>query len=101
MMNGHTMQVLRALAAPETPEFFGARLAHVRKLNGMTQQELADVIGVHWVTISKLERGLFPISVTWAVKICDAFDADILYFLVWPGGDWNTVLRRETEHSVA
>src|SRR6185312_8214815 len=30
----------------------------LREAKGMTQQQLADAIGVHWITISKIERGI-------------------------------------------
>ena len=33
------------------------RIAEERKARGMTQQQLADAVGAHWITISKLERG--------------------------------------------
>lgn len=101
MSNSHTMQVLRALIAPETPKFFGARLAHVRKERGLTQQGLADLAGCHWITISRVERGKFEVTAERAVRLCDALDVDIFYLLVWPGGEWKTVLGSNVEHSVA
>lgn len=33
------------------------RIAEFRKARGYTQQQLADMIGVHWLTLSKFERG--------------------------------------------
>ncbi|GJD73122.1 helix-turn-helix transcriptional regulator [Methylobacterium goesingense] len=45
------------------------RIAELRKLRGMTQQALADAVGAHWITISKLERGKLPLSFEWAERI--------------------------------
>lgn len=51
--------------AAETPN----RIAELRKLKGMTQQALAEAVGSHWITISKLERGKLPLSFEWAEKL--------------------------------
>lgn len=46
-----------------------SRLAEARKKAGLTQQELADAVGAHWTTISRLETGKLPMSFAWAKKI--------------------------------
>jgi DNA-binding XRE family transcriptional regulator len=48
------------------------RIATVRAEKGLTQQELADLVGVHWITVSKLERGLIRLSPKWIVKLMEA-----------------------------
>ncbi|WP_082523925.1 helix-turn-helix transcriptional regulator [Methylobacterium sp. Leaf399] len=48
------------------------RIAEIRKKKGMTQQALADAVGAHWITISKLERGKLPLSFEWAEKLGSA-----------------------------
>jgi len=34
----------------------GARIKQLRKERGLTQEQLADAVNVHWRTISNLER---------------------------------------------
>lgn len=99
MQNSHAMQVLRALGAKETPKFFGARLASARKERGLTQEGLANLVGLCSMTISRIERGQFQITAERAVKLCDALDVDIFYLLVEPGGKWKTVLGQRADHS--
>ncbi|WP_375790897.1 helix-turn-helix domain-containing protein [Bradyrhizobium sp. vgs-9] len=48
------------------------RIAEWRKKRGMTQQQLADAIGSHWITVSKLERGKMQLTHEWADKIGEA-----------------------------
>jgi transcriptional regulator with XRE-family HTH domain len=45
------------------------RIAEIRKARGMTQQELADAVGAHWITISKLERGRIRLTTDWLGKL--------------------------------
>jgi transcriptional regulator with XRE-family HTH domain len=48
------------------------RIAEIRKARKLTQQELADQLGVHWVTISKLERGIMQMTGGWADRLAKA-----------------------------
>jgi DNA-binding XRE family transcriptional regulator len=45
------------------------RIAEVRNARGMTQQELGDQVGAHWITISKLERGIIKLTTEWMEKL--------------------------------
>lgn len=45
------------------------RIAELRKKAGLTQQDLAEKVGVHWITISKLERGQTKLSIEWMERI--------------------------------
>jgi DNA-binding XRE family transcriptional regulator len=45
------------------------RIAEERNARGMTQQELADAVGAHWITISKLERGRIKLTTEWLDKL--------------------------------
>jgi DNA-binding XRE family transcriptional regulator len=38
------------------PSGFGRRLRHLREQSSLSQRELADKTGCHWMTIAKLER---------------------------------------------
>ena len=52
------------------------RIAEVRKQKGFTQQSLADALGVHWVTVSKLERGVMQLTAQWMEKVAAALGVD-------------------------
>lgn len=52
------------------------RIAEHRKARGFTQQQLADAVGSHWITISKLERGVMRLSDDWRILIADALGVD-------------------------
>jgi len=41
---------------------FAEKLKEIRKVRGWTQAQLADKIGTHSMTISRLERSLYPPS---------------------------------------
>jgi DNA-binding XRE family transcriptional regulator len=45
------------------------RIAEVRNARKMTQQELADAVGAHWITISKLERSRMKLTTDWLDKL--------------------------------
>lgn len=45
------------------------RIAELRKKAGLTQQALAERLDVHWITISKLERGQTRLTIQWMEKI--------------------------------
>ncbi|MCZ7494114.1 helix-turn-helix transcriptional regulator [Agrobacterium rhizogenes] len=57
------------------------RIAEVRKRYGLTQSQLADKVGVHWITISKLERGLIQFSDEWKERLGEALNIDPDLFL--------------------
>lgn len=42
---------------------FGRRVAELRKINGMTQEELAEKLGVEKLHISRMERGVVACSI--------------------------------------
>jgi len=47
------------------------RIAERRKSLGITQQQLADAVGAHWITISKLERGKIKLTTEWLDKLAN------------------------------
>lgn len=54
----------------------GNRIAEARKAKGVTQQELADRLGVHSVTMSKLERGKMQLTTKWISRIAEALGVE-------------------------
>jgi DNA-binding XRE family transcriptional regulator len=44
-------------------------LRALRKQTGMTQEELAVLVGCHWITISRLENGRLTFSRRWADRL--------------------------------
>ena len=52
-------------------------IAALRDQVGVTQEELADKVGAHPVTISNLERGKLPLTLDWKGRIAAALGADI------------------------
>ncbi|MFY8300132.1 helix-turn-helix transcriptional regulator [Pseudoalteromonas sp. SS15] len=53
------------------------KVAELRKLNNLSQQELADLIGVSRKTISTIETGRFTPSVVIALKIARHFEQPV------------------------
>lgn len=53
------------------------RVEELRVSRGLTRQQLADVVGVHYQTIGYLERGEYSPSLILALKIAKALDAEI------------------------
>ena len=47
------------------------RIAEMRKQVGLTQQALAEKLGIHWVTVSKIERGARKLSFERCKEIAD------------------------------
>lgn len=53
------------------------RVEELRSTRGLTRQQLADLVGVHYQTIGYLERGEYSPSLILAFKIAKALDAEI------------------------
>lgn len=41
-----------------------AAFRRIRETQGLTQAELSTLLGVHIMTVSRIERGVMPVSVT-------------------------------------
>lgn len=64
-----------------TPEILGSRIRHYRKINALTQKELAAQLGVAPKYIAHIEQGVKGPSLEKLVEICKWFGvsmADIL-----------------------
>ena len=53
------------------------RVEDLRTAKGMSRQQLADAVGVHYQTSGYLERGEYSPSLILALKIAKALDAEI------------------------
>jgi DNA-binding XRE family transcriptional regulator len=53
------------------------RVEDLRTAKGMSRQQLADAVGVHYQTIGYLERGEYSPSLILALKVAKALDAEI------------------------
>lgn len=58
----------------------GDKLREVRRISALTQEELADLSGVHAVTISDIERHKQKASAKTLKKLAAALDVDIKEF---------------------
>lgn len=59
-------------------------IAHYRHLYGLTQSQLANMVGVSKNCISDIERGLYSPSIKTAYLIClalDTFFEELFYFV--------------------
>ena len=61
-------------SSPALAAIVGKNVQACRKRKGMTQNELAQVLGVEVETISRYERGLLAPSFPQLENICAAFD---------------------------
>ena len=62
-------------------EMFGMRIQRVRKLNSMTQQELAIELGIDCQHMSRLERGVRSCSLETLIKLSQVLNMSADYFL--------------------
>ena len=60
--------------------FIGRRLRERRVTLGMSQQELAGIIGVSYQQVQKYERGINRISAAQLYEVACALDTPITYF---------------------
>lgn len=59
-------------------------LKAIRKKHGVTQKELASILGFDGSNYSKLESGILRISVDHLAKIASYLNEDITYFFTYP-----------------
>lgn len=55
----------------------GNRVEHLRTQQGLSRQELADAVGVHYQTIGYIERGTYSPSLVLALQIALVLDARV------------------------
>jgi putative transcriptional regulator len=54
-----------------------SQIEHYRVLAGLSRQELADAVGVHYQTIGYIERGEYSPSLVLALKFAKALNASV------------------------
>ena len=59
-------------------EDIGAKIREIRKKQGMTQQQLADLCGIKRTTICKIESGKFNASLDILERICAPIGARLV-----------------------
>lgn len=57
-------------------QMIGEQIKSLRKKRKLTQQQLADLTGVHRITITQLENSHWAVSVITLEKIANALEAD-------------------------
>ena len=60
---------------PEEPVF--NQIEAIRTSLGLSRQELADLVGVHYQTIGYLERGEYSPSLVLALRIAKALNTEV------------------------
>lgn len=55
----------------------GRNIAAARLRAEMTQECLAELVGVHWKTISSIERGRYPFAVTTCIRIAQRLETSL------------------------
>lgn len=59
----------------------GKRIKNLRKEKGLSQNELAETLGIHVKTVSKAERGIIGLSVDNLLIIADYFETSLDYLV--------------------
>jgi transcriptional regulator with XRE-family HTH domain len=79
----------------------GARIKLTRKLQGMSQQILAEALGITFQQVQKYEKGVNRVGASRLSQIATALDVPVSYFFEGnhsaQGGDGNLDVRRETD----
>ena len=73
-------------------EKFGKRIASLRQQRQMTQEELADELGISWDYISKIEQGKRTPAIDLIISLSELFEISTDYLLL--GRDVNQMLDR-------
>ena len=65
---------------------FGKKLRELRKMRGLTQEDLGDRSGLHWKFIGQVERGDSDIKLNNIARIASGLEMDIddLLFFCFP-----------------
>ena len=62
---------------PKADEPVFSRIEPLRIRRGLSRQELADAVGVHYQTVGYLERGEYSPSLSLALRLAETLDAQV------------------------
>lgn len=66
---------------PERTDPIGARLREARKLAGLSQGQVANMLGLHRPSISEIEAGNRKVSAEELSDLCDIYDVSLDWVL--------------------
>ena len=70
-------------------EKIGQRIQRLRKEKGLSQEQLAELIGISLSFLGHIERGTRKTSVETLARICDALGADMHYIVFGRSSGYN------------
>ena len=70
----------------------GKRIRQIRESNKLTQEQMAEVLGVNPNAVRAYERGEYGISKEVMARIRQRFHVSIDYLLFGPNDDWENLL---------
>lgn len=76
-------------------KLIGERIKHARKINGMTQEVLAEHLNVSIGYVSQVERGITKISLDLLAAISSILNTDIAYFVSESAVNSNDYMKSE------
>ena len=65
----------------------GGRLQRARKATGLSQEAVANKIGVSWMTVHRWERSQRGVTDQLLGRVCELYDRPISWFLTLEEGD--------------
>lgn len=79
-----TVLPTHAESAAVVDMYIGKRIRHRRWLLGMTQTDLANLIGVSFQQVQKYETGTNRVAASTLFRIAQVMGTDVTYFLPYP-----------------
>lgn len=64
------------------PKESGQRIRDLRKLAGLTQEQLAETVNISTSALGKIERGLQGISLDLLIELSDFFSVSLDYIVI-------------------
>jgi transcriptional regulator with XRE-family HTH domain len=83
----NTKPVPRRSRAQDVDRHVGARMRERRVMLGLTQQQMAELIGVTYQQAHKYEKGINRVAAGRLYKIAQALGVEVSYFFEGLGGD--------------